>query len=120
MYNYVLSPIDPEKLISSISERVTANILKAVQNVQSSTNHPEQLFTIQKASEFLSLSVPTIYSKVSRKEIPFMKKGKRLYFSRTELMDYLKCGRKKSQEEIIDEVDSFLLNKKKANQKSKK
>jgi excisionase family DNA binding protein len=83
------------------------------------STYPEQLFTIQKASEFLSLSVPTIYSKVSRKEIPFMKRGKRLYFSRTELMDYLKGGRKKSQEEIIEVVDSFLSNKK-ANQKSKK
>ena len=119
MHNLVLSPIDPEKLISSISERVTANILEAVKNEQSSTNHPEQLFTIQKASEFLNLSVPTIYGKVSRNEIPYMKRGKRLYFSRTELMDYLKGGRKKSEEEIKDEVDSFLSNKKKANLKSK-
>lgn len=30
MHNFVLSPIDPEKLIASISETVTANILKAV------------------------------------------------------------------------------------------
>ncbi len=30
MHNLVLSPIDPEKLIDSISEKVTANILKAV------------------------------------------------------------------------------------------
>jgi excisionase family DNA binding protein len=87
---------------------------------QSSTNHPEQLFTIQKASEFLCLSVPTIYAKVSRNEIPYMKRGKRLYFSRTELMEYLKGGRKKSQEEIIEEVDSFLANRKKANRKFKK
>jgi excisionase family DNA binding protein len=87
---------------------------------QSPTNHPEQLFTIQKASEFLSLSVCTIYSKVSKKEIPYMKRGKRLYFSQTELMDYLKGGRKKSQEEINEEVDSFLTSKKKANHKSKK
>jgi len=84
------------------------------------STYPDELFTIQKASEYLSLSVPTIYGKVSRNEIPFMKRGKRLYFSRTELMDYLKGGRKKSQEEIIEEVDSFLSNKKKANQKSKK
>jgi hypothetical protein len=32
MHNLVLSPIDPEKLISSISDRVTANILKELQN----------------------------------------------------------------------------------------
>jgi hypothetical protein len=35
-------------------------------------------------------------------------------------MDYLKVGRKKSKDEIINEVDSFLSNKKKANQKAKK
>ena len=35
MHNLVLSPIDPEKLISDISERVTANILKAVKDNQS-------------------------------------------------------------------------------------
>lgn len=32
MHNLVLSPIDPEKLIASISEKVTANILKAVKD----------------------------------------------------------------------------------------
>lgn len=32
MHNLVLSPIDPEKLITSISEKVTANILKAVRD----------------------------------------------------------------------------------------
>ena len=30
MQNLVLSPIDPEKLISSISDQVTENILKVV------------------------------------------------------------------------------------------
>jgi hypothetical protein len=32
MHNLVLSPIDPEKLINSISEKVTANILKELKN----------------------------------------------------------------------------------------
>ena len=96
MHNFVLSPIDPEKLISSISERVTANILKAVRNEQPTTDQPEQLLTIQEAAEFLSLTVPTMYSKVSKGELPVMKRSKRLYFSRTELLEYLKEGRKKS------------------------
>ncbi len=62
---------------------------------QAPTEQPEQLLTIQQAAEFLSLAVPTIYSKVSKGELPFMKRGKRLYFSRTELMEYVKAGRKK-------------------------
>ena len=77
------------------------------------TEQPEQLLTIQEAAEFLSLTVPTIYSKVSKREIPCMKRSKRLYFSRTELLDYLKHGRKKSNAEIEQEAEAYLLNNKK-------
>jgi len=47
---------------------------------------PEQLLTVQQAAKFLSLTVPTVYSKVSKNELPVMKRSKRLYFSRTELL----------------------------------
>ena len=113
MHNVVLSPIDPETLISSISERVTANILKVVQNNNPTTEQPEQLLTIQEASEFLSLTVPTMYSKVSKGELPVMKRSKRLYFSRTELLEYLKDGRKKSNAEVEQEAKAYLTDKKK-------
>ena len=72
------------------------------------------IMTIQQAAEFLSLTVPTMYSKVSKGELPFMKRGKRLYFSRTELMEYIKEGRKKSNAEIEAEAKAYLSNNKKA------
>jgi len=114
MHNYVLSPIDPEKLINSIAEKVTTNILNAV-NTQQEQNikHPEKLLTIQQAAEFLNLKVPTIYSKVSKGELPYMKRSKRLYFSHIELLEYLKDGRKKSNAEIEQEAKAYLLNHKK-------
>ena len=77
------------------------------------TDHPEQLLTIQQAAEFLSLSVPTLYTKVSKGELPVMKQGKRLYFSRTELMEYIKEGRKKTNAEIEAEAEAYLSDKKK-------
>jgi len=77
------------------------------------TNQPEQLLTIQEAAEFLSLTVPTMYSKVSKGELPVMKRSKRLYFSRIELLDYLKHGRRKSNAEIEQEAKAYLLNNKK-------
>ena len=113
MHNLVLNPVDPEKLITDISERVTANILKAVQNNNPTTEQPEQLLTIQEAAKFLNLTVPTIYSKVSKRELPVMKRGKRLYFSSTELMEYLKEGRKKSNAEIEQEAKAYLSNNRK-------
>ncbi len=81
---------------------------------QPTTEQPEQLLTIQEAAKFLHLSVPTLYSKCSKGELPVMKRSKRLYFSRTELLDYLKEGRKKSNAEIEAEAKAYLSNNKKA------
>ena len=113
MHNLVFSPIDPEKLIDSISERVTANILKAVRNEQATNEEQEKFLTVQDAAKFLNLTVPTIYSKVSKGELPFMKRSKRLYFSSSELMAYLKEGRNKSNAEIEKEAEAYLLTNKK-------
>jgi excisionase family DNA binding protein len=71
----------------------------------------EELLTVEQAAEFLNLSVPTIYTKVSRGTLPVMKKSKRLYFSNLELMNYLKDGRKKTNEEIEQEADTYLSKK---------
>ena len=60
----------------------------------------DQLLTVKEAAEFLHLSVPTIYGFVSKAEIPFSKKGKRLYFSKLELMEWIKQGRKKTIAEM--------------------
>jgi excisionase family DNA binding protein len=78
---------------------------------QTTTDPPEQLLTIQEAAEFLSLTVPTMYSKVSKNELPVCKRGKRLYFSSTDLMEYVKAGRKKSNAEIEQEADNYLKKK---------
>ena len=84
-----------------------------IEKQEQPTDQPEQLLTIQEAAEFLSLTVPTMYSKVSKGELPVMKRSKRLYFSRTELLEYLKDGRKKSNAEIEQEAKAYLLNNKK-------
>lgn len=76
------------------------------------TDQPEQLLTIQETAAFLSLAVPTIYGMVSRGELPHMKRSKRVYFSRVELMEYLKEGRKKTNAEIQEEADQYLSKKK--------
>lgn len=84
---------------------------------QPPTEQPEQLLTIQEAANFLSLTVPTMYSKVSKGQLPVMKRSKRLYFSRTELLEYLKEGRKMSNAEIEEEANNYLANNKKGGAK---
>jgi hypothetical protein len=42
-----------------------------------------------------------------------MKRSKRCYFSKTELINYLKQGRKKTMSEIAIETDEFLAENRK-------
>lgn len=68
---------------------------------------------IKEASKVLNLAVPTIYSKVSKNELPYIKQGKLLYFFKKDLIDYIRSGRAKTRLEIQKEADEFLSNKKK-------
>lgn len=73
-----------------------------------SSSKADEPLTVQEAAEYLSLAMPTIYTKVSKGELPFMKRGKRLYFSRIELSEYLKAGRKATNSEILSGASQYL------------
>ena len=81
---------------------------------QKATPPAEQLLTVQEAADFLHLSVPTVYSKVSKGELPVMKRSKLLYFSRNDLINYIKEGRKKTNSEIEAEADNYLTKNKRS------
>lgn len=83
------------------------------QQATSSTPQSDDLLSIEQAAGFLKLSVPTVYGLVSKRLVPCMKKSKRLYFSKNELSEYIKAGRKKTTLEIARETDDYLSNTKK-------
>ncbi|GAB4471379.1 MAG: hypothetical protein OHK0057_14950 [Thermoflexibacter sp.] len=106
----IIVQLDSEQL----SNLIQSSVRKVLKEISPQTVVPtdqSELLTIQEAAEFLSLTVPTMYSKVSKREIPCMKRSKRLYFSRTELLEYLKQGRKKSNAEIEQEAKEYLKKK---------
>ena len=65
----------------------------------------DELLNIEEASKLLNLSVSTIYSKVCKREIPFNKQGKHIYFYRRELMIWIKSGRVKTYLEIKNDIE---------------
>ena len=72
------------------------------------------LLTIKQAAELLNLSVPTIYGYVHRTEIPVCKRAgtKRLIFSKQELIEWVKAGRKKTIQEIAENSEQLLTKRK--------
>ena len=72
----------------------------------------DELLTVQDTAKFLTLSVPTVYGLISKGAIPCMKRSKRVYFSKVELINYLQQGKKKTASDIEAETDTFLSNQK--------
>lgn len=49
----------------------------------------DDLMIIEEAAKFLHLSKPTMYALVSKRQIPHIKRGNRLYFSKRALTTWL-------------------------------
>jgi|SRR5690554_7528370 len=84
------------------------NVITSVQSKETA----EEFLSVDETANFLNLSKPTIYAKVARRELPFSKRGKRLYFNKTDLEKYIKDGRVKTVSEVEAEADQFLTSKK--------
>jgi len=80
-------------------------------------NSGSDLLCIAEASKYLNLAIPTLYGLVSNKIIPHMKKGKKLYFSRQELEEWIKSGKRKTLAEKNDEINALIIKPKKAKKK---
>jgi excisionase family DNA binding protein len=101
------------KAVNQLNERLENIERLLLQRNQQPQKEEDQLLTIQQAAKILCLSVPTIYGLVSRSEIPCMKKGKRLYFSKEEITGWIKTGRKKTVSEIQSETEKYFSSKRK-------
>lgn len=67
----------------------------------------DQIFTVEECAEFLKLAKPTIYGLINKGQIPVMKRSKRCYFSKAELIKYLQEGKQKSHSEIEVNANSY-------------
>ena len=56
---------------------------------------------------------PTWYSKLHKNEVPHYKRDKKVYFLKSEIDEWLKKGKRKSNAELDQEAAMYLSNKKK-------
>ena len=74
-------PNNSSRTLKELLEHAVSELLKQ-----------QQPMSVEEASDFLFLTRPTIYSKVCRREIPFSKRGGKLYFFRDDLIEWIKEG----------------------------
>lgn len=112
-----MEPFNFEKLpevIRILFEKVE-HIEELLQDLQPQAPNENELLTIQEAAIFLKVTVPALYTKVSRHEIPVSKPGKRLYFNKSDLKKWILASRRKTVMEIRKEAEERMkmLNKRK-------
>ena len=66
----------------------------------------QMLLSLQDAAIFLGLAPQTIYGYTAKRMIPFIKKGKKLYFKRSDLEEWLNEGKNKTVAEIERDIKS--------------
>jgi len=97
--------VTPEELSSKIASIVDSKI----KNLQSS-DQIEKPIDINEAAKFLGLSVSNLHLKTSSRTIPFHKTGgnkSKLYFFKSELIEFIKDGRVKTIKELGLEGEEF-------------
>jgi excisionase family DNA binding protein len=92
----------------SIIERLEEVDVKLSRLLQAQEAHglyrSDELMNINEVAKYLDESVQSIYSRTSRRTIPFYKKGKKLLFKKTEILDWLDGQKKKTVSELQDEI----------------
>lgn len=92
--------------------------LDKIEQLILNNNNPQapqdERMNIAQAAEFLGLAIATIYGKVSRREIPVNKRGKHLYFYKSELEAWIRSGRKKTTDEIEEDLQLPLATKRRS------
>ena len=99
--------------LESIVERA---VKLAMSHFKPSSN--SDFITIDEASELVKLTKNSIYCMVSKREIPYYKRGKKLYFKTAELLEWIECQKVLTYKEVEEamsssgQIGSKLSNKK--------
>ncbi len=84
MQNMILTPVSVEELVNLIACEVETRIHRAEPK-----EPPQDRISLSEACELTNQSKGQVYKLTMLNEIPFRKYGKRLVFSRKELLDWI-------------------------------
>ncbi len=71
----------------------------------------EKPINLEGAAEFLGRSEAAVYTLCSRGTIPFYKKARKLYFLKSELLEWVRNGTQPTRQQRIDIANKIALKK---------
>lgn len=84
----------PQDLTHLIEVALRRILKEELENSRSSAQDAKsEIVFLEEALEITGLAKPTLYSKTSKNEIPHYKRGRKLYFKRSELLAWIEEGK---------------------------
>ena len=104
--------------------KAVSTILESLQRIENLLQQKSEPFiesdkpmTVKETAAFLNVSVSAIYKLTMSMEIPCNKRSKRIYFMKSDLIEWIKMGRRKTIYEIQAEADNYILRTRKGRRK---
>lgn len=101
---------NPFELLNNRLERIE-NLLQIIYNkgsVSDAIDVPSRIMTTKTVSAYLNLSTSCIYKLTSNREIPHSKRGKKLYFDKNEIDNWVLENKCFTNKDINDLADDYL------------
>lgn len=109
--NFILTT---KEELSSLLDSVFKKVLSEYDLMGPAEPKPEtEYLDIEEACELLKLARPTMYTLTSKSKIPHFKRGKKLYFRRSELFEWIENGRQNTIEQEKAKVAKYLAKNRK-------
>ena len=105
---YILS----EQGITVLAEKIWKKIEQLKMTEMKQEIEQETFIDIIKVTELLQLSKQTIYGLVNRRKIPYYKRGKKLYFLKNQIIEWVISG-KSEKKNTNEQLNQFLSKKSK-------
>jgi len=100
----IILQITKEELKDCLKEAVNEAVLRSNRR-GSAPKPPKELMGLKELCEEFGWAPPTVYAWTSKNLIPHIRKSKKLFFVRSDIIDWLKEGRVKTKAEIMEEVE---------------
>lgn len=91
------------------SEKKLSLILEKLEKIEAKLKDSDfQIMNIDEAAKYLSFKKSYLYKMTCCNDIPFYKPGKKVYFNKVDLDNWILSHRRKSNEEIEKEADEYI------------
>ena len=92
---------NPFEVISERLDSIEALLEKLQSDKVAANSEEEKFLNPQEAADFLRDALATLFGRTSKNEIPFYKRGKKLYFKKSELIEWIEAGKCRTMDELI-------------------